>query len=83
MVQATLVSDALFTVAVKFWVAPLLTDALAGSMLTDTSGAAVTVTVASAYLVGSALEVARTVMGPVSSVPKVSRPLARVVLAEE
>jgi hypothetical protein len=60
-VQVTAVFELPLTVAAKAFVVPALSEAVVGLMLTDTAVAAVTVTVAEAFLVLSAALVAVTV----------------------
>ena len=69
-VQLTAVFEVPVTVAVNCWVAPVCTVAEVGEIVTETTGAACTVTCAVADLVLSAAEVAVTVkLDPLASVP--------------
>jgi len=77
-VQLTAVFEAPVTVAVNCLVAPVCTDAVVGEMLTLTTGAAWTVTVALADLVESATEVAVTKKLPALA-PAVNRPAFEIV----
>ena len=63
-VHVTAVLELPVTVAVKVFVVPAFSEAVVGLMLTDTAAAEVTVTVAEAFFVLSAVLVAVTVYVP-------------------